>query len=227
MLCKRVIVFAALVALMSVSQGVAATNLLTDQASFDAAVTGETSGAFTGYTPDGTWLEMNPTLTVGPLTLSCNPLLKPGTSNPDNVTAYNNAAWFQNTGDEGVLARANALAGAISGSYTAFGVTLQSMVNGSSFIGSFALSDGTTVPYRTDAALNSYKGASVFIGIVSTDPAIKITGWNQDITAGGVTEMGGLANFSIGHSAVPEPSAIALLAAGACGLLCYAWRKRK
>jgi len=34
-------------------------------------------------------------------------------------------------------------------------------------------------------------------------------------------------HYAVGSALAPEPSTLALLAAGLAGLLCYAWRKRR
>ena len=84
--------------------------------------------------------------------------------------------------------------------------------NGSSFVGQLQATNGSTLSIPGLWALTQGNGSS--------------SGSSSDIyfTAGPQNQTNGL----IGVIApVPEPSTLALLGAGACGLLAYRWRRRR
>jgi len=146
-------------------------------------------------------------------------------------TAATNASnWME------VALSTNADLAALSSDQYAFALFVYSSGNNQSFLGS-----GT----GGEVDIGSDKGSIQWALVLDTNP----THWTVTWKVNGVTERGPVAwssnptlnyisfynsggttctvdNFLVSVD-VPEPSTLALLAAGLVGLLCYAWRKRR
>jgi hypothetical protein len=101
-----------------------------------------------------------------------------------------------------------------AGTLTGTSGTLAVDGSGSNVLSGFANQGNNTWTQFTFSFVPSASG-NVELMFITNDPG--------DMVGYGVY----LDNVSVNESAVPEPSTLAVLAAGLAGLLCYAWRKRR
>jgi hypothetical protein len=162
-------------------------------------------------------------------------------------TPSNNVLWLTPSAPTGTLTLAS------PGTYTEIGVVSAAPDNGAEGTITLNYSDSTSATtnfsngdwFSSSAPSNaackggiSSYGAGTLDNCHFVDYAVNLYLTEQVITADSTktltgitfTQTGGPGNinfFAVSGSAVPEPSAIALVVSGTVGLLAYAWRKRK
>ena len=174
------------------------------------------SGANWSVTSDGTYSDSS----SGPTGQIKNVLLK-GLGNAGNLSGSPLTVTFSSL----------TAGSSYEASFFGFGGSNSSLVPRASYVTNSANSDS----YSYDENLNSYNNGTSdpyhggdMLNIVYTAPAggsITFTFTWENIANNQPYNVGGFANNLV--SSVPEPSTLALLAAGLAGLLCYAWRKRR